>query len=227
MAPDVYYPLDEILYLEGNAPSDATVQIQFQKSGAKPITVHTRSNVRGEWVFAGKAPLDAGTWEIRARVIGGADETSPWSNPRLMKAIQTGIVLGGVSITYALLLLVFFGILVASVALIFHFYFRVKRLERRAQQLRVTELEKELRGRTEALEHALLDKDKQEAETEVEKSIADLKTSLVKELEHLEETVLGRPRTKEEQEHKERLMAELSAMQEKIESKIEDIGNMR
>lgn len=221
VTPDIYYPFDEILYLEGNAAPETLIQVQFQKSGAKPVTMTTRSDVRGEWVLAGKVPLDAGAWEVRARLVTGAGAISAWSNPRLIKAVATGIVLGGVSVTYVFLLLIFLSALGAAAALAWYFYSRMKRFERRAKTLRIRELEGELRRRSQALEQALLDKDKQEAEAEVEKSVSELRALLLKELEHFEETAGGRALTREEQEHKERLVAELKSIQEKIELKID------
>ena len=73
--PDIYYPMDEILYLEGRAQPNANVQIQFQKQGAKPMKFNSKSDSNGEWVLAEKVPLEAGDWEVRARIIGEKDSS--------------------------------------------------------------------------------------------------------------------------------------------------------
>ncbi|MDO8600006.1 MAG: hypothetical protein Q7R73_00075 [bacterium] len=69
--PDVYYPFDEVLYLEGSAKPVSVVQLQLTKQGARPETFTTKSDSRGEWVFAEKIPLVAGEWEVRARIAEG------------------------------------------------------------------------------------------------------------------------------------------------------------
>jgi len=120
--PDIYYPFDEILYIEGGAKPNSTVQIRFQKGGAKPIKVVTKSDLKGEWVFAEKVPLEAGNWEVRARIVeGGA--TSDWSNPRIIKAISTGIIVGGITIKFTFLM----TLLIISAGLIFYLFFRMKK----------------------------------------------------------------------------------------------------
>lgn len=58
--PDIYYPFDEILYLEGRAGPISNVQVQFQKLGAKPLRFNVKSDANGEWVLAEKVPLVGG-----------------------------------------------------------------------------------------------------------------------------------------------------------------------
>lgn len=71
--PDVYYPFDEVLYLEGSAKPATVVRVQLTKQGARPEIFTVKSDARGEWVFAEKIPLVAGEWEARARIaMGGA-----------------------------------------------------------------------------------------------------------------------------------------------------------
>ncbi|MBI2591776.1 MAG: hypothetical protein HYW34_03820 [Candidatus Brennerbacteria bacterium] len=67
--PDIYYPLDEVLYLEGRALPNSTVQIQFLKQGAKPLKFNSKSDANGEWVLAEKINLESGDWEVRARSL--------------------------------------------------------------------------------------------------------------------------------------------------------------
>lgn len=120
--PDIYYPLDEVLYIEGRAEPNTAIQVQFQKSGAKPLRLVTKSDQNGEWVLAEKAPLEAGNWEIRVRAIKG-DKVSRWSNPRIIRAIASGITLGGLTIKFSFL----FIVLVFGAFLILYLYFRLRR----------------------------------------------------------------------------------------------------
>ncbi len=221
--PDVYYPLDEILYIEGRAVPNVAIQIQFQKSGAKPVNLNIKSDTNGEWVLAEKVPLEKGDWEVRARVVLNSGATSEWSNPRVLKAISTGFVIGGFTVKYAFLLFLFLVVLTFSIILILYFFFRMKRYRERIEAIRIRELEKKLAEKTEKLEEALLDKEKEETETILKKNFAELKAAILTELEHLEEAAGGRPLSKEELEHKEHLFGRLKEAEEKIESKIKSI----
>src|SRR3989344_2574005 len=100
---DIYYPLDEILYIEGRVKPDSTIEIQFQKQGARPLKFVSKSDANGEWVLAEKVPLEAGDWEVRVRALEGKDKVSAWSNPRVFKVIVSGIVIGGINIKFAAL----------------------------------------------------------------------------------------------------------------------------
>lgn len=221
--PDIYYPLDEILYMEGRARATSNIQIQFQKQGVKPVTVNTRSDANGEWVLAEKVPLEAGNWEVRARVVESTGQASDWSNPRVIKAIQTGIIIGGITVKFAALIFALLLILSIGTALIIYFSWRVKRLRARVTYLRTRQLEKELAEKTAALERALLEKGKEVASTVVEEGFEELKQSILGEIEHLEKRADGRPLTAEEEEHKKLLLAKLKEIEEKIERKIKEV----
>ncbi len=129
--PDIYYPLDEVLYLEGNADPGFVVQVRFQKQGARPTTFTVKTDSRGDWVLAEKIPLEAGDWEVRARTVDTKikDNFSEWSNPRVFKVIVNGITLGGVNIKFAGLSLVIVILLIGGVVLILYFKHRVRRLK--------------------------------------------------------------------------------------------------
>lgn len=129
VSPDVYYPLDEVLYLEGRADPSVTVEIQLTKSGAKPRKFSVRADPRGEWVLAEKVPLEAGDWEARARAIGAKDTVSDWSNPRVFKTIVSGITIGGVNIKFAFLVLVIVVLLLLGGVAFLYFYTRVRSLQ--------------------------------------------------------------------------------------------------
>lgn len=222
VTPDIYYPLDEILYLEGRSRPTSTVQIQFQKQGAKPITVNARSDANGEWVLAEKVPLEAGEWEVRARaVVGGV--TSDWSNPRVIKAIKTGVVIGGVTVKFVVLISALLLILFIGTVTTVYFGWRVRRLKARVAYLRIRQLEKDLSEKTAALERALLEKGKEVASTLVEEGFEELKQKILEEIEHLEKQADGKPLKTEEEEHKKLLLAKLKEIEEKIEKKIKEV----
>ncbi len=129
--PDVYYPVDEILYIEGRAAPNMTIEIQFRKEGSKSVLLVSHADQNGEWVLAQKTPLDAGDWEARARVAT-TDATSAWSNPRIIRVVITGVVIGGITLKFNILLFLVF----ASGGLVLYLFFRLK---------------KETRAKTEAL----------------------------------------------------------------------------
>lgn len=238
---DLYYPLDEILYLEGRAKPNSTVQIQFQQAGLKPINLNTKSNSNGEWVLAEKIPLEAGNWEIRARIIESSGAVSSWSHPRIIKALVTGITVIGFTFKYAPTLVVFSLIFIASIILLMYSVFKVRiaqRLEEERQAYKKTEiLEKAFREKdqqlakeqlmaekNEALREALREKERQVAELALEQSFLDLRKSFVEELTHLESKIAkGGGLTEEENEHRQGLLRKLREMEEVVEKKIKEI----
>ncbi len=201
--PDIYYPLDEILYLEGRAVPNSTVQIQFQKQGAKPITVVAKSDPNGEWVFADRMPFEAGNWEVRARIVDG-ESVSSWSNPRVVKAIVTGIVIGGIHIKFAILIFIIFILLFLGIAGFWYFARKTKRIQ--------ADFQKTLR-----------EKEKEETVTFVEQNFAELHQSIAKELEHIERRLQDGELTDEEKEHREHLLRELKEVEASIEKRIKNI----
>lgn len=224
VSPDVYYPPDEILYIEGRSLSDAVIQLQFQKSGVKSVIVNTKTDANGEWVFAEKIPLNAGDWEVRARSADSSGVVSVWSNPRVFKAVATGIALGaGVTLQYSLLLFAFLVILASCIVFVIYASSRMHRFQARAQSLRVQKLEQELREKNEKLRDLTLEKGKEAAEAAVEKSFVELQGSIMQELKHMETLAGTRSLSLEEVEHRERLRADLARTAERIELQIKNI----
>lgn len=183
--PDIYYS-DEILYMEGNAKPNATVQIQFQQSGSKPFNLNVKSDARGEWVLAQKVPLEAGNWEVRARIVSSSGETSSWSNPRVIKVIATGFNIGGFTVKFTFLILLFAG----GVLVIVYLLWRLKREVR------------------------------QSAVSHIGQDFSDLRRDVVEELKHLERK---RSLSREEAEHRDKLLRDLEHIEKEIESKVKDI----
>lgn len=196
--PDVYYPLDEILYLEGRATQNTAVQIQFQKQGARPVQFGAKSDPNGEWVLAEKVPLEAGDWEVRARQAFGNDKVSAWSNPRVFKVIISGITIGGVNIKFASFALVIFILLIVGVAIIFYFTGKVRRLN-----------------------SVLLSKEIREAQGSVREGFSELRRDLLDELRLLESS--GKTLSTEEISRKDHILRELEMLQKNMEREISDI----
>jgi hypothetical protein len=195
--PDIYYPLDEVLYIEGGAEPNFMVQIRFEKQGAKPTTFTAKSDSRGEWVLAEKIPLAAGDWEVRARIVDkqNKDNFSDWSNPRVFKVILNGITIGGVNIKFAVLSLIIIILLIGGVALILYFKHRVQRLK-----------------------EVILDKEIGEAQESVREGFSELRQSLSDELRVLD----SRPNlSQEELARKEQVLRNLENLEHNIERNIQ------
>jgi len=224
VSPDIYYPQDEIIYLEGSAVPDSTLEINFQKQGQKPITLTTRSDARGEWVLAEKVPLNEGDWQVRARMVKFTGETSLWSNPRLIKAVATGFVVGGVTFKFSALVFFMLLVFVLSVVMVIYFYSRMRRYQMQTQSLRIKELQKELAQKRAELDRSLLDRNKDDARALVERGFSDLRSTILQELKHIEAAAGGRVLTPQEEEHKEHLLKQLEGIENEIEVKIKSIG---
>lgn len=72
ISPDYFYPLEEVLYIEGRADPNAIVTLNLQKQGEQPLKFTVKTDAAGEWVVAEKAYLSSGIWEVRARQQVGA-----------------------------------------------------------------------------------------------------------------------------------------------------------
>lgn len=190
--PDVYYPFDEILYLEGRAGPVSNVQVQFQKQGAKPLKFNVKSDSNGEWVLAEKVPLEAGNWEVRVRIVEATKNnpegrTSEWSNPRVFNVIVTGITIGGVNIKFALLSFIIIFLLLAGTAAASYFILKVRRLKSELVSKEIAEAHESVREGVSHIRTDLLEEKKQSSkkehlvqeldrlEREMEREISDIK----------------------------------------------------
>lgn len=201
--PDVYYPFDEILYLEGRAGSASNVQVQFQKQGAKPLKFNVKSDANGEWVLAEKVSLSAGNWEIRARIIEATKDnpegrTSQWSNPRVFNVIVTGITLGGVNIKFAFLSFIIIFLLLIGIAAASYFILKVRRLK-----------------------SELISKEIREAHESVREGVSHIRDDLLEELRVFESS--EKPLSEEQLSKKEHLVRELDRLEREMEREISDI----
>lgn len=173
--PDIYYPLDELLYLEGRAKPSSAVQIQFQKPGAKPIKLVTKSDLNGEWVLAERVPLEAGDWEVRA-CAAEEGRSAECSNPRVIKAIVSGLVLGGVTVKFTFIFLLLF----LAGCVIVYLLWRIRREARARTEVEIQQDFSELRRDvTEELKHL-------ENKRELSQEEKEHRDKLLRELEQTE-----------------------------------------
>lgn len=198
VSPDVYYPFDEVLYIEGLARPNSQVQLQFSKQGSRPVQFHLKSDSRGEWVLAEKIKLEEGDWEARARVVTEEGGTSNWSNPRIFKAISTGITIGGVNIKFATLSLIIVLLLAIIAVIIVFTVWRIRRLRM-----------------------ILLSKEVSEAKESVRAGFSEIRQNLLAELRIMESS--GKTLTSDEIARKEHIMRELEILERNMEREIQDI----
>ncbi len=196
--PDVYYPFDEILYLEGRASPKIAVEILLQKQGAKPRRFTVKSDARGEWSFAEKVPLEAGEWEVRTRAVADQDRISEWSNPRVFKVIASGVTIGGFNIKFAALSFTIIVLLVLGGAAAAYFVWRVRRLKAELQRRRARETHESVR-----------------------EGFREVRRDLMDELAALQSS--GRTLTPDELKRKEHVLRELERIEKMMEREISEI----
>lgn len=215
VAPAIYYPLDETLYLEGRAEPKSRVELVFEKPGSNQVRLVVDSNSNGEWFLAQKLELGSGEWMVRARLPG--DPPSDWSNPRLIQSRITGFVIGQTRIKYAPVAVVLVLLFLLGGGLLIYSFLRVKAVKRMAH-------ERELREGMEKLEHELRAKDREAAQVALEQNFSEIRKSILDELEHLESKVnSGTKLSAEEGEHRVKLLRELREAEEAIQGKLKEI----
>ena len=193
ISPDVYYPSDEILYLEGRAKPTSNIEVQFQKQGAKPLKFNVKSDTNGEWVLAEKVPLRAGDWEVRVR-----STASEWSNPRVFKVVITGITIGGVNIKFAFLSFVIIFLMLAGAAVVSYFILRIRRLK-----------------------SDLVSKEIHEAHESVREGMSHIRKDLLEELKSVESS--EKPLSLEQVSKKEHLVSAIDRLEKEMDHEISDI----
>jgi len=102
VSPDYFYPIEEILYIEGRANPKALVVVVLQKPGDRPVEFSIQADSIGEWVIAKKVYLKSGNWEVRARQQVG-EQISDWSNPRVIQSTVTGVHIFGFNVRYVVI----------------------------------------------------------------------------------------------------------------------------
>ena len=198
IAPDTYYPFDEILYIEGLAPIMSTVQVRLQKTGSKPVQLTVKSNELGEWVLAQKVSLVEGEWEVRARTVIGEEKVSEWSQPRILTVVSSGVSFGGIQVRFMSLTFIILLCILAGIGAIGYFMRRITKLR--------------------AL---LLSKEIHEARESLREGLAGLRGNLMEEHRFLNQS--GKPLSLEDISRKEHIFRELDRIEKTMEKEIEDI----
>lgn len=211
IAPGQYYPLDEILYLEGRAVPDSDVDIMFEKitGGAQPVRLFVKANAGGEWFFSERLELASGEWSARARSVKG-NESSDWSSPRIIRSVVSGFFIGGLRIKYVPVVAVLIVVLAASLGMLWYSARRVFSMERVRLADDAVRREAEMKARERLI-----------AARAVEQSFGSLRRRIMEELDHLEAKAHREGALSEEEErHREELLRELRATEESIEKEL-------
>lgn len=133
VVPSQYYPLDEVLYIEGRSVPRAKIAVNFERLDASPVTVVVNSNSNGEWFLGQKVELSSGEWAVRAKVLG--DPASDWSNPRIINSVVSGFIFGFIKIRYVPVAIALTLLLLVSAALFIYLLLRVAKI-RRSEHIR-------------------------------------------------------------------------------------------
>lgn len=200
ITPDVFYPLDEILYIEGRGAPEAVVTVALQKQGEKPLKFSVKADSFGEWVVSEKTYMPSGNWEVRARQQSKG-EVSDWSNPRVIRSVVTGVNIFGFNVRYVVItviLLLFFAIIAG---ILFYFLRKIKNLKQ-----------------------GLLEKQLRETETQFHENVSVIRRDLMSELQTIVANAEKRPLTSEELARRDHLLSELDNLEKSMEHNIQDIG---
>jgi hypothetical protein len=216
VAPDVYYPFDEILYLEGHATPKSKVSLYFEKPGSQPVRLLVEANSNGEWYFAQKLELASGEWMLRAR--NELDLPSDWSNPRIIQSIISGFAIGPLKIKYLPVVFGFSAFFLIGLCLFLYSVFRIRTIKK-------MEYEQKIHQEKQDLEKKLREKDKEIVSALVEGEFAELRRNLMEELLHFDQKMrLGGGLSQEENEHRARLLKELNEIEVAIEKKLKNMA---
>lgn len=215
VAPEIYYPLDETLYLEGRAEPRSQVELFFEKPGSNQVRIMVDSNSNGEWFLSQRLELGSGEWMVRARASG--DPPSDWSNPRLIQSRITGFVVGSTRIKYAPVAAVLVLLFILGGGLLVYSIVRVRKLRREMH-------ESELKEGMEKLKDELRAKDRESAEILLEQNFSEIRKGLLEELEHLEtKATRGGALSHDEEAHRAKLLRELREAEEGIQKKLKSM----
>ena len=200
ISPDTFYPLEEILYIEGRADPNALVTVVLQKQGDKPVKFTVKTDSGGEWVVAEKTYLTSGNWEVRARQQVGT-AVSGWSNPRVVRSVVTGVNIFGLNIRYVAIALVAFLFLGVIAFLLVYFRRKIQKLQK-----------------------GLIEKQLRETEERFHKGFAEIRKDLMDQLKDLAINSQGRSLTPNEIEKRDHILREIEEMEKNLEHDIGDIG---
>lgn len=215
VAPTKYYPLEETLYIEGTAIPLSEVELFFEKPDNQPVRIQVVVNSNGEWFFADRLELARGEWTVRARTLRGTS-ISDWSNPRIIRSVVSGFLFGSIKIRYVPIILFLLLILAGGIALFVYSVLRIRKIQRLV-------FEQETRQKTEALERKVREKEHEATQARLEQDFDELRESIMTELEHLGRKRDGGRLSREEENHREKLLRDLRECEEGIEKRLNDM----
>lgn len=202
IAPDTFYPLDEVLYMEGRATPMADVRIMFQKQGSAPVNFTIKADQNGEWSLTEKVLLETGDWEVRARIMKDGT-VSEWSNPRLVRAVVSGFNVGSFQVKYVSIALILVAILGLGIALSIYFAHRIRKLRKQ-----------------------LLEKETDEVRHKIIEGFDEIRSDILSELQGLESRQGERQLNASEIARREHLLKELHTIQDNIEKEVRDVEKL-
>ncbi|MDP1688535.1 MAG: hypothetical protein Q8L47_00155 [bacterium] len=215
VAPEIYYPLDETLYIEGKADPKSKVELFFEKPGSNPVRLTVDANSGGGWFLSQKLELASGEWMVRARI--SFDPPSDWSNPRIIQSRVTGFVVGGVRVKYAPIAIVLILLFLLGGGFLLYAIMR-------ARSVRIGAHERELQEGMEKLQKELRLKDREAAEVSLEQHFGEIRNRVLKELEHLESRAKKNNKLSgDEEAHRSKLLRELREAEDTISKKVKEI----
>ncbi|MBI2023581.1 hypothetical protein HYT01_03405 [Candidatus Giovannonibacteria bacterium] len=217
--PAQYYPMDEVLYMEGKAKPDSKVDIFFEKysGGAAPIKITVEANDAGEWFLNEDLDLPSGEWMVRAR---HADPQGDWSNPRILRSINSGFTVFGITVKYLPLAISVFIFIIAGFGLILYSFLRIQSVKRLGKEHASHEM-------LEAAKKIAREKEKEAIELVVEKGFVNVKRDIELELDHLNSKLKAAgDLLPEEFDHRDKLLRELSKLEQEIDKKVRDLDGI-
>lgn len=195
---------DELLYLGGSAPFNSIIVISFSQELQEPLVVETRADREGRWAYLHSRFLQPGVYRVFARTRTDEGQYSDWGPQVTIEVVSRTISVGGVVLTYQAV----FGI--ANVMLIIiatglgGIAFWTNR-------------------RTRSMRHRLA-REIHEAEAVVQEGFTLLRRDFENEMELIGMAEFPSRRfSKEERERREKLIADLQAIEERVRKEVEDI----
>ncbi|KKU51782.1 MAG: hypothetical protein UX72_C0014G0003 [Parcubacteria group bacterium GW2011_GWA2_47_10] len=213
ISPGVFYPSEEIFYVEGKGEPGSAVTLILQKTGAPSVTFDIPVNSRGEWSLGKNVPLGEGVWELRVRTNDPNGETSEWSPPKTIHSAIFGFSLFGIAIRYQVagnfLLIIF-------VLILFIFFYSLSKAKKIARLIR----EAKKREKRQAEREKAFFREIHAAHRSVAEGIRYLKQDVAWEIEALKDASAKHPVGRHEIEKRENTIRGLFMLEEELEERM-------
>ncbi|PIT92763.1 MAG: hypothetical protein COU08_00745 [Candidatus Harrisonbacteria bacterium CG10_big_fil_rev_8_21_14_0_10_42_17] len=201
VSPNLFYPLDEVLYIEGRGVPGATVTLTLEKEKPddQPLKFTAHVDSFGEWVVAERTFLSSGVWRVYARQELG-DEVSERSNPRVVRSVVTGINIFGYQVKYVVLAGLFLLVFLLVMAIFFYFIRKIGKLKRGlfAHQLH-------------------------ETEDRVRENLSSIRKELMAELQELANNTQGKQLDSDEVQKRDRILRRLEDLERDVDRDIDSL----